>query len=257
MVKESNGRWWEFYAVRYAMGSVIGAFIVYLLCLSNQTALGSILFGLENKIDAEKLILLGIYGLAFCYIASAPILVFHATRLFIFDRRSKKKCRERLLIFAISLIFPSWILCSNYANGMILGNSGYYALIGFIISWIIVWQIFLISKAVVNRKRVFEFYKALAIKRAQENTDIIDSYKHLREHGNAFGIVVFEIALGLILYIYADASISKVGVEEEVYKLESIVRYITVILVWIAPASLVWALATSIERIFSGFELRK
>jgi hypothetical protein len=32
---QSSARWWEFYAVRYGMGSVVGAIIFFFLCNTN------------------------------------------------------------------------------------------------------------------------------------------------------------------------------------------------------------------------------
>jgi hypothetical protein len=90
---ESSLRWWEFYVVRYAMGTVVGGIVFYLLCratphlnlllfetipvagqVSNTQSLPSL------QLDAARLTLLAAYGLVFCYVSSAPILVFHAGR---------------------------------------------------------------------------------------------------------------------------------------------------------------------------------
>jgi len=77
---QSPSHWWEFYAVRYGMGSVVGAVIFFFLCNTNP-ALKPMLFGAEGgKIDGTILTLLAGYGLTYCYIASAPILVFHVGR---------------------------------------------------------------------------------------------------------------------------------------------------------------------------------
>ena len=33
---EGSFRWWEFYAVRYAMGTIVGAAVFYVLCSGTQ-----------------------------------------------------------------------------------------------------------------------------------------------------------------------------------------------------------------------------
>lgn len=77
--KTGNGKWWEFYIVRYALGTVFGVLIVNFLVGSGL----AIPFPNGNISDITKPeglpLLLG-YGLAYCYLASAPILVFHAGR---------------------------------------------------------------------------------------------------------------------------------------------------------------------------------
>lgn len=56
--------------------------------------------------------------------------------------------------------------------------------------------------AVLNNS-VYGSYKKLAMQRTDGNSawkkDIQESYKHLREHGNAFGIMLSEILLAILL----------------------------------------------------------
>src|SRR5258708_13964749 len=76
-------RWWEYYAVRYLMPSIAGVVIVNWLCAHSGTELRLLLslpkYG--ERFDAASLTLLFLYGNLFCYVASYPVLVFHATRL--------------------------------------------------------------------------------------------------------------------------------------------------------------------------------
>lgn len=85
MSNQNDSRWWEFYGIRYAQGTVVGAMFVYFLFSQNEK-LKNILFIPSDPKDfgMPHLILLAIYGLAYCYIASAPILVMHAGRGFLF-----------------------------------------------------------------------------------------------------------------------------------------------------------------------------
>src|SRR5271157_3260791 len=104
---EGPARWWEFYAVRYAMGTVVGAVAFSFLCSQRQET-QSLLFGTfaSNAISLEtpRLILLAVYGSIYCYIASAPILVFHASRFLLNPEASKRDVWEWL---AIHSVFPA------------------------------------------------------------------------------------------------------------------------------------------------------
>ncbi len=76
-------RWWEFYFVRYFVGTVIGfAIVVFLLFEPTSPFHGSNFLDTATIKDltAANILLLSGVGLAFCYISSAPILVFHALR---------------------------------------------------------------------------------------------------------------------------------------------------------------------------------
>lgn len=81
MNEQNDSHWWEFYGVRYAQGTVVGAMIVFFLFSQNE-ALKKLLFLPADPKDfgMPHLILLAVYGLAYCYIASAPILIMHAGR---------------------------------------------------------------------------------------------------------------------------------------------------------------------------------
>jgi len=80
-------RWWENYAVRYLMPSIAGMIAVSWLCLNGDTKLRALLYlpSTAERIDTASLTLLFLYGNLFCYIASYPVLVFHATRVLDFN----------------------------------------------------------------------------------------------------------------------------------------------------------------------------
>jgi len=108
---EGSFRWWEFYAVRYAMGTVVGAIVFYFLCLATPV-LKPLLFEATAtpgtvpgatplpsiKLDSVQLTLLAAYGLVYCYIASAPILVFHAGRFLLTLRAGGRVWAKRFLL---------------------------------------------------------------------------------------------------------------------------------------------------------------
>src|SRR5690606_27487097 len=106
-------RWWEFYFVRYAMGSIIGAMIVFLLFRANPY-LTPLLFGVQDKpLEPQSLTLLLAYGLVFCYISSAPILVMHAARFRLSPEASIRSAgvRAALLVIALVLLTLALFFC--------------------------------------------------------------------------------------------------------------------------------------------------
>ena len=81
--ESAAGRWWENYLVRYFMPSIAGIGIVAWLTYVGPANLREILFFGKSpaSLDTPTLTLLVLYGNLFCYIASYPILCFHATRV--------------------------------------------------------------------------------------------------------------------------------------------------------------------------------
>jgi hypothetical protein len=251
-------RWWEFYAVRYAMGTVVGAVTFSFLCFQRSET-QPLLFGIFDtaaagdttngaashsiSLDASRLTLLAVYGLVYCYIASAPILVFHASRFLI---RPGAEWKAILKWLGICSIFPilfgvlafcygaqgKWFTCTASAFGLLLGL-----------------QIVAVSLSLYRNAALFDFYKQLAERRGQAKGEIVDSYRHLREHGNSFFIVFLEIALGIVLF---EASRLTPQNTDRSVSLPGIVKtYLTVLVVWIFPAVFVWLISIFFERRFA------
>lgn len=198
----------------------------------------------DKKIDVPQLILLAAYGLTYCYVASAPILVFHASR-FLFKFRTTKKLRGVGFAVLHAVIIPAlFTLALSWSVG---GFSSHFQATVALFSSAIVWLQFAgVGYCVFKSKLLYGFYKKLAEARIKaEPLKILNSYRHLREHGNSFFIVVLEIVLAVILLsiggMVGDAT-SQVPVDEY-YK-----RFFGVILLWIAPAALVWLVGTIFER---------
>lgn len=312
-------RWWEFYAVRYAVGTVVGAIIVFLLC-SNIPELKPILFettggklyeatGVKSyeatgvklheetgvklhettggKLDSPSLLLLAGFGLAYCYIASAPILVFHAGRFLL--TTDKNKCRflrrslcrafclalcagcrpeksfatylrralraarkpqnttaiwlDRVIRLALiplllTLVFYCYFAPTDEATRYL------YTLV-FLIYSLLTWtQCRIIFGGLFKPKELLGFYKALDSKRQRHRGDLVESYKHLREHGNSFAIVVLEIILAMLIYLAAIFPKNPIPGS-------AMSNIILILLVWVTPAAFVWLIGTRLERAFS------
>lgn len=77
-----ENRWWEYYLVRYFVGTVIGAVIMVLLTGKSGAPYAGFL---ATLVDFKESAFLGVslvaaLGFAFCYISSSPVLTFHTTR---------------------------------------------------------------------------------------------------------------------------------------------------------------------------------
>ncbi len=249
--QENSGssRWWEFYAVRYGMGTVVGGVVFFFLCNTNP-ALKPMLFGAEaGKIDGPLLTLLAGYGLAYCYIASAPILVFHAGR-FLLDIGPNSK--SSIWRFLITCVPPLVATLAFFFTRTTTGATLYFFSFVFALAALVLWpQYIAIFSTLFRTKQLFQFYQKLAAKREAAKGGLVESYKHLREHGNSFSIVVLEIVLAIILFTAGNFD-ATVGGTVSATKDTYILPYIGIILLWILPAALVWLVGTLLEREFSG-----
>lgn len=82
-------RWWENYLVRYFMPSIAGAVAVSWLVSVAGAEFRDLLRlpDVSKDLTSSSLLLLFLYGNLFCYVASYPILTFHATRVLDFAGR--------------------------------------------------------------------------------------------------------------------------------------------------------------------------
>lgn len=244
--KKNDRNWWEFYIVRYFVGAVIGALVILSLSDSNspfkvdQGRLSQLLARQDDKTYGEWYgIVLAIMGLTYCYLASAPILAMHALRglankrFVVFKDRKKVATLTVLAILGMTSL-TVYNLWEHYKNiqDLEFWTGCIVHLTFFTFSFLFTALIFI---AVTNKNAdpSFEYYKKLAQKRALASSageEYIESYRHLREHGNAFLIVLAELFLALALYF-------------------STVPWAYMMIIWVLPAAFVWSFGTRLENL--------
>jgi len=241
--KKSDSRWWEFYFVRYFVGTAIGALIVLYLAeskspvLYHQGEIANILKTLKFvNFEGGYITVLATVGLAFCYLASAPILVLHATRGSLF--KDRKKSNWKLISVFITLTVTAWA-AQSYVLWLSINNPlssfAFYegSFLQLLVSVIFLGQIFLLWLSLFGKENdALQYYDLLVKKRASANqagNEYIESYKHLREHGNAFFITFLELLLGAALYY-------------------SPIPWSVMLTLWIMPAAGVWFFGNLLER---------
>lgn len=291
MSEKNENRWWENYLVRYLVPSIAGMFI--LMWLNNNSVKYEIVESgvIKSKIaevevikpeivksKIEKTGILEQYfpmlkltngkdfntasltvwlllGTLYCYIASYPILVLHAVRVYLL---TKKNISPKLFVLFILLLLNMicFVLCLRI-----------FFLIPVFVIIFSSFQYYFLYK-VVEEESGYDYMKHLAKakndlipnteinteKKAEINAekkagyikDITDSYKHLREHGNTALIILLEILLAFFLYVSLRYE------RENGYMDFSIVSIILII--WIIPAAGIYFYGHILERKFSGFE---
>ena len=222
-----KNRWWEFYFIRYFVGTVVGGAILYYLNVSEHSALHHKIVPSITKISdihAGAIWLLGALGLTYCYIASAPIYSLHVARSEFIGKNWLKlrTCAALFLIpFAIAWIYR----CDT--------DSLHGAIAVFVLSALVLLEIWAFWSVSKRRNELHTYYCELASFRAINSAPIreyVESYRHLREHGNAYLIIIFEFFLGSVLWYLPSTKLRLVaGV------------------VWVLPAALFWFIGNILE----------
>jgi hypothetical protein len=174
--------------------------------------------------------LMAALGFAYCYVASAPILTLHATRAHLRLSTLKSRPWWTIVCTGLSLTIATWIASQVLPVPAALAAG---TAVGF--------QIALVLLAVFSKFSVVEaFYRQLAIVRAESmskregqqsaGVEYVTSYRHLREHGNAFLILIFE---GILAYV--------------LLHLTSATCAFYLLAAWLLPAASVWVLGTVLE----------
>jgi hypothetical protein len=271
--QSGTGRWWDQYYVRYFVGTLVGAAIIFTLRDHAYLACDfSKIVPDFNSVSAGQLTAVATAGLAYCYIASAPILALHAVRGDWFNgatpteatsqpqtlppanasqpgtmgaavtgtapstaelARSQLMENSTLLWFGAAFVAAS-IFCCAIAFGWQWPRLNGDRAGAWILGLATLTQGYLIGRAFINRlSRVGVFYSGLVTQRKRDRDlkrDYIESYRHLREHGNAFAIVICEILLGVVLA-----------------KVQTETQFIASLVLWMLPASSSWIIGTWLE----------
>jgi hypothetical protein len=244
---ESSLRWWEFYVVRYAMGTIVGGIVSYILCSGNP-----LLKPLTSRPEY-----LAAFGLVYCYVASAPILVFHAGRFLLVWRGIRTLrwgCLPVVAACAVGTIL--WFLVPRNETPVATYTLFLFTLM--LATSVICLQFVIMARALTRPQAMWDFYLRLSQRRVDSDQGgIVESYRHLREHGNSFFIVLLEVALGLILL----ATNVVTGLTEQrpgpqptnpaSFWDPRLLPSFVILVLWIMPAVFVWLIATQFERKFS------
>jgi hypothetical protein len=109
------------------------------------------------------------------------------------------------------------------------------------IVWIGLIQYNILMRSLFEDTKLFEFYKSLFQSRRRGGAkDIRDTYTHLREHSNAFFIVVVEIC-ALAFIFSAQKLVEKNGAGVLLLPL----------MIWLVPTIFMWGRANAMEKDFS------
>lgn len=228
-------RWWEFYVVRYTMGSVIGACILFLLAKDHKLPeqLEQLIEFGTSKSDTANVLWLILLGITYCYITSGPILVFHAGRFLL-----KEHTSSLWKLFAFSAAPPVFLLV------VFCGKSGWFLASAYFFAFIVLAQIGVTFLCLAKKPDLNNFYSGLSKARAAghehpDKAEMIESYRHLKEHGNSFFIVLCEIIFAAGIY-FAPEALGQTRADHSLLSL--------MLCLWIVPPVFVWLIATLLER---------
>jgi hypothetical protein len=276
-------RWWENYLVRYLMPSIAGVAIVAWLSAhaGDDFRVLLLLPRYGATFDAPALTLAFLYGNLFCYIASYPVLSFHVTRVLDFDRTGAWPKSAVLDGYLVTILITS----ASFIVALFVRNGCRYWAAFLLVTFLAVIQIWRMYLAMSHRIAVdglagrvslaYGFLYALARRRGipeeietrtgpaiepidpedvnmrrriKWRPEFIETYRHLREHGNSAFIFLLELTLAGLVYcvitrpgLTARQQLSSIGV---------------LFAVWALPSIFVHLLGQHLERRFSWFDRR-
>ncbi len=240
---------WNYYYLRYFVGAIVGAGLLVALWVGDSDVLPSFPHTFPAAPHdwlnfAAAIAALGTAGLAYCYIASAPILLMHGLRFRLSQQEGWWWVIRLIPIAAIVLLSWFALRYGTMAPSSFRGGSCTWWWLYVPYGTIMLLQIAGLPWGRLDTVR--RLYVGLAERRAKRLTDkpwgelwireYIESYRHLREHGNAFLIILMEVILATALY-----------------EADTTIRFFTLVVIWIVPATFSWFLGTWLEfRIVPG-----
>jgi hypothetical protein len=239
-----------------------------------------------SGLQTPTLVLLFLYGNLFCYVASYPILGFHVTRVIDFEQGSWRKAiwdgYIGTLLLAVAVLLTSvsseGTSCLNRIIPFLLVLPFtclqlyriYLALVGVTFDGLNgqIAKVFAYTYAISRRRGVAEeqqITKQVSKEQEDEETgdkfdeekewqkrsvwrrELIDSYRHMREHGNSAFIFLLELILAGLCYLTLTG-----------YRTESATNRLAMIgilfALWAFPALFIHFIGQHIERRFSCYD---
>lgn len=250
----TSSRWWEYYFVRYFVGSVIGsavvlfivghllaqspqwfsAFISTLIPMAKDKSIAGMLETLDHSllldalVSAKTFFVIGAAGVAYCYLASSPMMILHACRAEVVDRANGKL--RNFLFWIITVI--GFVTIVGFALDR--SHAAWAAALVFLA--VLGSQVALIVRAAhTHFDSIKKFYRDLGKARAnlKPRSGYVESYRHLREHSNAYAIIVLELLLAFVL---ANAPSDCL---------------LAILILWLLPSVFCWFIATLLEFEFT------
>jgi hypothetical protein len=224
----NDSEWWKNYYVRYFVGTAFAIPLVLILS-KNLAWIGDI--GDLSQRPWISAVVVGFGGLAFCYAASAPILVFHSVRSAIWRRPKIFK----YVVFSISAASACALAAAFLVRFVQIPALSWVFAIPF--AALMVLQVACLFVLATRLDGAQKFYSHIARNRAETaesqsiRSEYVESYRHLREHGNAFSILSMEIVLTLALL--------NIGNSKEAFAL--------ILIAWILPSTIAWVIGTWLE----------
>jgi hypothetical protein len=224
-------RWWDVYIIRYAVGIVIGAICVHYLFRHFSLDVEAVLFFDSTSEESlysnwSVLLLLGVFGFVYTYIASAVYLVLHAVRFLYSAEGSRWYSHFPWALYAMLLFFVLAVAAFISKNA---SCASFFLIMGTI--FLVIWQVLILNRAARRDEDAIAFYKKLYTARQHPTIDL-SSYRHLREHGNAFSLVLANLFFFVLIL-----SIEQVFGAANLWLL----------ILWVAPAAVVYFLGHKIE----------
>lgn len=226
---KNSSRWWEYYVVRYFIGTIVGAGAMLMFNEFSASPLKGALFpAISSFKDAgvHHLVVLVALGFAYCYVASAPMLTIHALR-----GQFKSGWFSCATLWFVPIALAVFVGLNEWLSLAYWSWQGLS--IGFV-ALVLALQLSLFAEAKRNNfEHITTFYWSLSTARASEAPQVqeyVESYRHMREHGNAFAIILFEVGFALAAISVPNLSMLS-----------------ALLFFWVTPAALVWGVATGLE----------
>lgn len=242
---------WNYYYLRYFVGAIVGAGLLVALWAGDPKVLPSFQHTFppvphEWAHLAAVIAALGTAGLAYCYIASSPILLMHGLRFRFAQEEGWWRALRWMPFVAVGLLVVfAWNYGATAPSSF--RNDPWGQMLLFVPYGIIVLLQFL-GLPWGRLGVVRDHYNTLARQRArwtheQWAKEYVESYRHLREHGNALLIILMEIILAAALYAAGGCR----GSCRPFHTTDTTIRFFTIAVIWIVPATFCWFLGTWLE----------
>lgn len=202
---ENNNRWWEFYLARYLAANMFAVLVLFYLVTFHGDDIRTSLCQGNNEVELcnedTKINTKDKEKLSIHFSKTVFDFIFVTTKEVTSTENDLVTIESDFILNKNSKIDITEI---NFANIFVLGVFGFLYMY---ISSIPIYFFHIIRSHEFGWDGIFGFLKESTTKREQIekgkhwnfSPEYVTSYKHMREHGNAFGIILMEILFASFL----------------------------------------------------------
>lgn len=207
-----KNRFWEYYLIRYLAGTIFGVAIIAYLLVNYSDKIGDRFYNNKNHTNIRDVVISYLFDTTYYFNAPFPekfrldnneVILISSEKDNMSNNDSRTIRKNEVNVLSMIILSVVGFLYMYISSALVL----FFHTFRFVLLYLIKGG---------RKSSLYEFYLILSRTRARGKEEVriqgtnkgeggywineyVESYRHLREHGNAFGILLSELLFAIFL----------------------------------------------------------